>query len=170
MKSPNITKQLTSWPFIMALCLLIIIGTLAVKLWPRSVPYDQCSDIYKHYAGVEGIDASFIKYFKVNDSVFVDVTLLEAKDSASWAVLMHDFPGPDLSDELQQISICRENLVFTRLISHDDYIPTTTSDSNRHYLLAISPYLHMLTIFHITNDDESHAVYCHNFNKSINSK
>lgn len=89
----------------MALCLLIIIGTLAVKLWPRSVPYDLCSDIYKHYAGVEGIDASFIKDFKVNDSVFVDVTLLEAKDSASWAVLMHDFPGPDLSNELQLLVV-----------------------------------------------------------------
>ena len=40
--------------------LAIVLVALAVRLWPRTVPFDQCSDLYKQYANVEGIDATFI--------------------------------------------------------------------------------------------------------------
>lgn len=71
--------------------LLIVVGALVVRFWPRTVLFDQCSDLYKHYSNVEGIDATFIKDFKVNDSVFVDVTMIEARTDSAWNVLQQDF-------------------------------------------------------------------------------
>ncbi len=78
----------------LTVCLLIVLGTLTVKLWPRTVPFDQCSDLYKQYVAVEGINATYIKDYKVNDTVFVDVTLLEAIDSTGWEILKRDFDVP----------------------------------------------------------------------------
>ena len=102
MNTQRLIDKLTSWPVTLTVCLLIVLGTLTVKLWPRTVPFDQCSEIYKKYANVEKVKASFIKDFKVNDTVFVDVTLLEATDSMGWATLKKDFEIPNPSPDFQQ--------------------------------------------------------------------
>ena len=62
MNRTTLRQKLTSWPGVAALCLLIVAGTLSVKLWPRTVPYEQCSDIYKKYAGTHGIEAAFKQF------------------------------------------------------------------------------------------------------------
>lgn len=84
-------SRLTSWPATLTFCLLIVLGVLAVKLWPRTVPFEQCSEVYKKYAGADGVDASFLKDFRVNDSVAVDVVLLEARTDSAWGMLLQDF-------------------------------------------------------------------------------
>lgn len=74
------------------LLFLVIAGVaIGVRLWPRTVPDAQCSELYEKYAEVEGIRATFIKDYCVNDSVTVDVTVLEAKDSARWQQMLDDF-------------------------------------------------------------------------------
>ena len=82
-----------SWLITILFCLLLLGGGGAVLLLPQVVPFDQCSDLYKQYVAVEGINATYIKDYKVNDTVFVDVTLLEATDSM-WHTLMKDFNIP----------------------------------------------------------------------------
>ncbi|MBO4752571.1 MAG: hypothetical protein J5526_07490 [Bacteroidales bacterium] len=75
-----------------SLLFFVIVGVaLAVRLCPRTLPPRQCSELYRQYADTRGIDASFIKDYKVNDSVFVDVTMLEAKDDSTWSQLLDDF-------------------------------------------------------------------------------
>lgn len=168
MKSQHNTKQLSSWPFILALCLLIVVGTLAVKLWPRTVPFDQCSDIYKRYVGVEGIDVSFIKDFKVNDSVFVDVTLLEAKDSAGWAALKHDFSVPELNAEWQAYIDNGEDLFFAHILTPNDYPISISRDTTLFDVLAISYYSHTFTVFHAKHEKNVLSVLHRNYQESIN--
>ena len=149
--------------------LAIVLVALAVRLWPRTVPFDQCSDVYKRYAAVDGVDATFIKDYKVNDTVFVDVTLLEATDSVSWTTLKKDFEVPDPSPDFQQFIDSGEDLIYVKLIPK-----TTTTDtilnSNPNNVLAISHLKRTLTIFHIKNDVEKHAVKYYNFDKSTNPK
>lgn len=147
-----------SWPITLLVCLLIIGGGTLVLGWPRTVPFDQCSDLYKQYVAVEGINATYIKDYKVNDTVFVDVTLLEAIDSTGWDILKKDFEVPNLPLELQQLVDNGEDLVFTKMISE----PAAS------HLLAISYLTKTLTVFHIENDAEKHAVKYHNFDKSTN--
>lgn len=147
----------------------IVLVALAVRLWPRTIPFDQCSDVYKRYAAVDGVDATFIKDYKVNDSVFVDVTLLEATDSAGWATLKKDFEVPDPSPDFQQFIDSGEDLIYVKLIPK-----TTASDTifnpYPNDVLAISHLKRTLTIFHIKNDVEKHAVKYYNFDKSTNPK
>ena len=149
--------------------LAIVLVALAVRLWPRTIPFDQCSDLYKRYAAVDGVVATFIKDYKVNDTVFVDVTLLEAIDSVSWTTLKKDFEVPDPSPDFQQFIDSGEDLIYVKLI------PKTTASYTilnpyPNDVLAISHLNRTLTVFHIKNDVEKHAVKYYNYDKSTNYK
>lgn len=159
MNTQRLIDKLTSWPVTLTVCLLIVLGTLTVKLWPRTVPFDQCSEIYKKYANVEKVKASFIKDFKVNDTVFVDVTLLEAIDSVGWDILKTDFKVPPPPLELQPLIDNGEDLLFTKHIPK--YIANTSAFP--YDLLVISHLTHTLTVFHINSDIEKHAIFNHNY-------
>ena len=147
--------------------LAIVLVALAVRLWPRTVPFDQCSDVYKRYAAVDGVVATFIKDYKVNDTVFVDVTLLEAIDSVSWTTLKKDFEVPDPSPDFQQFIDGGEDLIYVKLIpkSTATYTLLNSYPSN---VLAISHLNRTLTVFHVKSDVEKHAVKYYNFDKSTN--
>ena len=147
--------------------LAIVLVALVVRLWPRTVPFDQCSDVYKRYAAVDGVDATFIKDYKVNDTVFVDATLLEAKDSAVWVMLKNDFEVPNPGPIAQQFIDNGEDLIGVKIIPKSIAVDTTSKEYPNN-LLAISYLNHTLTIFHIKNDVEKHAVKYHNFDKSTN--
>ncbi|MBP5515796.1 MAG: hypothetical protein J6X86_02490 [Bacteroidales bacterium] len=147
--------------------LAIVLVALAVRLWPRTIPFDQCSDVYKRYAAVDGVDATFIKDYKVNDTVFVDATLLEAKDSAVWVMLKNDFEVPNPGPIAQQFIDNGEDLIGVKIIPKSIAVDTTSKEYPNN-LLAISYLNHTLTIFHIKNDVEKHAVKYHNFDKSTN--
>ncbi len=171
--------------------LAIVLVALAVRLWPRTVPFDQCSEVYKRYAVVDGVDATFIKDYKVNDTVFVDVTLLEAKDSVSWTTLKKDFEVPDPSPDFQQRIDRGKDLIYTKKTpkvtvadslkkSHPNVSSKSREDDSLHSSqgaenvtygndwLAISHLNHIIIVFHTKNNDEVHAVIFHNFEKSIN--
>ena len=83
------------WP-IKVLATVVVVGVaLAVKFLFCAMPYWQSSEVYKKYKDVEGIRASYVKDFRVNDTLTVAVTLLEATDSAGWERLMERFGAPD---------------------------------------------------------------------------
>lgn len=108
---------------------------------------------------MEKVKASFIKDFKVNDTVFVDVTLLEAIDSVGWDILKTDFKVPPPPLELQPLIDNGEDLLFTKHIPK--YIANTSAFP--YDLLVISHLTHTLTVFHINSDIEKHAVFNHNY-------
>ena len=147
-----------NWPITILICILLLGWGGIVLLWPRTVPFEQCSEIYQKYANEEDIKATFIKDYKVNDTVFVDVTLLEATDSVGWNILKKDFEVPALPPELQQLVDNGEDLVFTKMIPK----PKIDTSDFPNDLLAISHLSHTLTVFHIKSDIEKHAVYNHN--------
>ena len=77
---------------VMVLPLLIVVGCVfAVRYLSGVVPYWQCSEVYRRYAHVEGVEAAFVKGFPINDTLGVDVTLIRATDSAGWDYLMKVF-------------------------------------------------------------------------------
>ena len=147
--------------------LAIVLVALVVRLWPRTVPFDQCSDLYKRYASVDGVVATFIKDYKVNDTVFVDVTLLEATDSVGWVTLKKDFEIPNPSPDFQQRIDNGNNLIYTKIIPKATVLDTLQNSYTKN-LLAISHLNRSLIVFHTKNNDEVHAVIFHNFEKSIN--
>jgi hypothetical protein len=167
MNTQRLIDKLTSWPVTLTVCLLIVLGTLIVKLWPRTVPFDQCSDLYKQYVAVEGINATYIKDYKVNDTVFVDVTLLEATDSM-WHTLMKDFNIPTPDSDLQQFIDAGENLVVTKLVDKTHYSRPAAPCSSNCEIMAISYTTHSISVFHTVDARERHAILYFNLDKSTN--
>ena len=147
--------------------LAIVLVALAVRLWPRTVPFDQCSDLYQQYVAVEGINATYIKDYKVNDTVFVDVTLLEATDSM-WHTLMKDFNIPTPDSDLQQFIDAGENLVVTKLVDKTHYSRPAAPCSSNCEIMAISYTTHSISVFHTVDAGERHAILYFNLDKSTN--
>lgn len=146
---------------------LAVAAAVGVVVWRHVLPMHHVSDFYRRYHNADGIAASYIHNFPVNDTVFVDVTLLEATDSVSWTTLKKDFEVPDPSPDLQQFIDSGEDLIYVKLIPKSTASDTILNPYPND-VLAISPLNRTLTIFHIANAEEKHAVFHHNYKKTIN--
>ena len=81
----------TGWITTLIAVLVIVCGGIAIKLWPRTVPVEDCSPVYGKYAGMPGCEVSYIKDYHVNDTTFVDVTIIHASTDSAWTVLSRKF-------------------------------------------------------------------------------
>ncbi|MCR4811971.1 MAG: hypothetical protein K5867_05170 [Bacteroidales bacterium] len=79
------------WIITIVACLALLVVGLVVLLRPRIVSTNETSELYRRYEKSEHITASFVKDFRVNDAVKVDVTMLEAKNDSTWSQLLDDF-------------------------------------------------------------------------------
>lgn len=152
----KIIKALSSWPSVLTVSLLILVGAMAVKLWPRTVPFSQCSEFYQKYAGSPGIDASFVKNFRINDTLNVDVTVLKATDSVGWATMLYDFDIPTPPPVFMQRISNGEDVVSIKRIFEEDSTPDSSSARKTKAFMAISRLHQSLTIFSIK--DNSHVL------------
>ena len=71
-----------------AVCLVAVCLVLVVKCHPRTLPIEECSQVYKDYADDPHVAVAFIKDFPVNDTLRVDVTTLRALEEG-----IQDFGG-----------------------------------------------------------------------------
>lgn len=159
-----------SWYLTAIACILLVGCGFCVLLWPRTVPFSQCSDLYKKYAKADGINASFVMDYRINDSVSVDVTLLEATDSNGWKTLKRDFCLPNLNQDFQRRNNIKKERIFTRSVNKKNYCEPADEASPDCEIIAISFSKCQISIFHISNPKEKHAVLYYNFEKSINQK
>ena len=146
---------------------LAVAAAVGVVVWRHVLPMYHVSDFYRRYHNADGIVASYIHNFPVNDTVFVDVTLLEAIDSVGWDILKKDFEVASPPPELQQLVDNGEDLIYVKLIPKSTASDTILNPYPND-VLAISPLNRTLTIFHIANAEEKHAVFHHNYKKTIN--
>ena len=138
---------------------LAVLGVaLAVRLWPRTVPFDQCSDLYKQYANVDGIDATFIKNFKVNDTVFIDVTLLEAKNDSAWLTLQTNLSIPIIPEEYRELFENTDAIDYW-LAPKGKYIPPMDSVLLNNDAVAVSRKMHLVSVFHLTNETQADVIF-----------
>ncbi len=165
MKRPFNKKRF--WLIIAILALVEALVCYIAIQWKYIFPSNEVSEIYARYEKVEGIDVSFVKDYKVNDTVFVDVTLLEATDSVGWATLKKDFEVPNPPPDVQQFIDNGEDLIYVKVIPKSTTTDTIL-DSYSNNLLAISHLKRTLTVFHIKNKEELNAVRHYNYDKSTN--
>ena len=76
---------------ILGLCLLAALLSATAKMVPHELPAGRCGELYRRYAGRPGIEAAYLRDYRLNDSVSVAVTLFRATDSAAWQQLCSDF-------------------------------------------------------------------------------
>ena len=118
------------------------------------------SDLYRHYEHADGIAASYIHNYHVNDTITLDVTLLEATTDSAWQALCSDFAISNMVEEMKGND---PRAVFSRLVNRHDYSQVAFGDSPDAEILAISCDTKTFSIFHIHDTTEIHAVFWHNY-------
>ena len=149
-----------------------VLGVCAVVAWrwlPRPLPPEECSELYRAYMDTPGVDATFIRGFQVNDTVSVDVTLLQTTDSAGWATLLGNVRLHEEEKEL--IASWEEKSLATLYYfpkGHLNLPPDTTLLNND--ILAIDWAKQTLAIFHITDIEQQMAIIGYHLDKAKNNK
>lgn len=71
------------------LSLLFVGGAAAWKFLPHTLSYDECSDVYRHFADMRlpGVRVTYIQDKIINDTLRLPVTLLQAESDEGWAAL-----------------------------------------------------------------------------------
>jgi len=75
----------------LAILLAGFLASAAVLRHPRQLPLEECSPEYLRYKDAPGIRASFVKNFPINDTLAVNVLLLEATSDSAFCALLRDF-------------------------------------------------------------------------------
>lgn len=153
----------------------IVFAGLLVSAWillhPRQLPEEECSDTYRRYEDVEGVAASFIKGFPVNDTLSLDVTTLQATDSAGWERLQEDFHIRRLSElpEIVQRWLNEgKDMVGVHLAPKSDpTLPTDTTNALNNNVVAVSRLYKTISIFYTETESEQKAVSNSNHEKSF---
>lgn len=162
MKRLRSSKITTSWLFTFTVCLLLVGGAITVVFWPRQYG----SEIYQYYSNIKGIKASYFENYRINDTVFVDITLLEAVDSNGWNILCEDLFIVKLDSVSQKKVDNGKDLIFTKKLSINDLSKSYISVSEDTVLRAVSFLRKEVSVFHTKNEKERHAVFYYNLDKT----
>ncbi|MCR4812763.1 MAG: hypothetical protein K5867_09265 [Bacteroidales bacterium] len=84
-------KVRTFWTVVALILVMEVATVLVVRYWYDIFPPRDVGVLYKHYADNEHIDASFIKGYRINDTLRLNVTVLVARDSIGFSQLLNDF-------------------------------------------------------------------------------
>ena len=144
---------------------LAVATAVGVVVWRHVLPRHRVSPLFERYEHSDGIAASYIHNYPVNDTLTLDVTLLEATTDSAWQALCADFALSDIVENIEQTA---PNIVFLRQVSRHNYTQVVLGDSPDAECLAISCDSKTLAIFHTHNMKELRAVVYHNLKKLSN--
>ena len=145
-------------------------GMLAVRYLSGVVPYWKCSEVYRRYAHVEGVEAAFVKGFPITDTLGVDVTLLRAADSAGWAYMMEAFNIP--KELLQLVKLRPEFRKSERVVlrdhpeigaAYEGENPDSGLTADDVEVCAIDYLEREVCVFHTRNAEEVAIILDYNF-------
>ena len=98
MNNTKLAKHFWLWLF---LALAVYFATITLwKRWYDIFPTKQVSEVYAKYESVDGISAAFMKEYRINDTMRIDVTVLKADNDSMWTVLLQDFNKEALVKEM----------------------------------------------------------------------
>ena len=146
------------WLIIALLALVEALVCYVVLQREYLFPSDEVSEVYTRYADDESIDASFIKGYRVNDTLFVDVTLLQAKDSAGWERLLNDFHLENVIDT----SAYRQPHSFSiSRVSKEDPTKRISNPDETFCSLVAFPFEKEIHIY--STEDDVHRIALHKY-------
>ena len=136
------------------LCVVAVLVAVLVKRCPRTVPYEQCSEVYKRYSRVEGVRATYIQDFRVNDTLTVGVTLLEATTDSGWAMLQENFGVPVVPKEYEELICGDSNRVTLKIIPKKEPL-CLEGDTLANDVFVVSYYKHTIVHLEVKNRMQS---------------
>ena len=150
------------WLITIALVCLAVLGAVAWQRHEHTVPWDECSEVYRHYAHADGIEATFVHDYRIGDTLTVDVTILHATDSISWGTLKKNFKIYNPSEQGRQ-SMARgeDNL---EIVKHD-----IENDIYTYDICVASHRDRYIAVFHTSNQSQKDIILDIIINKLFNA-
>ena len=146
-----------------AACLTVLVVSVAIICHPRTVPLEECSEVYKRYKDVEGVRATYVKDYRVNDTLTIGVTLLEATTDSGWARLVSKFNVPmemvELAKSNPDIDIWVGQALKDRPEVLCDMSELNEEEAQELEIMTISMQMHTICIFHTCNKQEMDAIF-----------
>ena len=126
---------------------LLMAGVTAVRLLPHKGP--EVSSLYQRYEHQPGVRVGFVKALPLDDSTSVDVTTIEALDSAGWQWLQEEF-AIGLWSQTDSVEGNR-SFSFRRM---DKEVPSLMppADSGDFDMLVVSLADSCVSIYHLENE------------------
>ncbi len=155
---------------IFAVLALLVVG--AIALWRYVVPLRQVSDLYLRYEHADGIAASYIHNYRINDTLTLDVTLLEATTDSGWARLVRDFCIPrieDYPDSLKALFLDNDSpsIDFWNYPQGHPEQKMDTVNRDRNDMLYLDHKTRIISLFHTRQYSEHDAVFDVKMNKYL---
>ncbi len=148
-----------SWLITILLCLLLLMCGGAVIGLLQVVPSSQCSNVYRKYAEVDGIDATFIKDYRIcspySDPFCLDVTVLRAETDSCWNILFNDFNIGSRTDGALHTDSNTFDFWYAPPDRYDQPMDSTLEDND---FIAVSRHKKTITIFHTDHHDHGFAL------------
>jgi len=163
MKHPFNKKSF--WLTVAILVLVEAVIFCVALQWKYLFPSKKVSDLYARYENVEGLEVSFINDYKVNDTVFIDVTLLEAKTDSAWLIVRHDFNIEVPPQEM--IDFLGHDFVEIWAAPKRDYSLPMDSVLLNNDILAVSWSDRRISIFSVKNMQQMQLLKRNQFEESI---
>lgn len=143
--------------------LTISMVTVGVRMHTRTVLFQQCSEMYKKYAQRQDISVSFVKNYRVNDSILIDVTMIEANTDSAWYLLQEDFRIPEIPDEYKEL-VARSNIINMSPMAKDDP-QKIDEDPNKNDVMVSNHNKRTICIFHTNNEMQRLAIVQNEMNE-----
>ncbi len=81
---------------LVALTMAALGGAALARIYLHRVVKSEVSEVFMRYKDRDDLQVGFVKAYRIDDSTFVDVTTLTARDSASWESLLREMNYPEL--------------------------------------------------------------------------
>ena len=146
------------WIFRIVCILLAIIIPWMIKSLPTPLLDKDCSPLYQRYADDPDIEASFVKGFRINDTLAIDATLLRAKDSAGWARLVDDF---HLSKAIDPSTYNIPKSVTLGRVSRKDPTKKVSTPDEPFSIRVVFPHEKEIHVYDTENQKQSRALHRH---------
>lgn len=138
----------------------LLIELAAFTLWKRwywFFPSYSVSELYTKYAGTEGLNVAFVKDYRVNDTVFVDVTMIEATTDSAWIMLQNDFNIPIIPEEYRDLVSSFNSIDFRLAPKINPKLPMDSIAENNNVIVT-SRQNKTICVFHIYNKEQKRAI------------
>ena len=144
---------------------------LAVRLWPQTLRDDECSPLYQRYCHTPGIEASFVKGFRINDTLAIDATLLHATDSASWERLREELNLPKPNTIAAEFIKEGKDIIITYMTKKGGVskYDMDKENLNNNDIVGVSYLTQSIAIYHLSTWEQRIAVKHYNYDLSTST-
>ena len=163
MKSP--LQRILLFLLVAVLSLFLV---AAAKHRVHLLPPTEVSELFTRYKDTPGIEAAFFKDYRINDTLSLDMTLLVAKDSSTFAGLLKQWGRSDEFIQDMMSSISNENTRFIKRRPKGHPELPADADDNNNEVVATFPGKRAVAFFHTANAGQIDATEDAHLYKRIN--